>query len=193
MKLSLLKRLEQNNKNITLDNSSTSENNKQDYTDYNEIPTIQYEQLDQLRCYIDLAVLLQEEYHELLQCGKEDFLTNYEQVDNIITPSTKKMYKNLNIHPYINIGLDLFEFLQNAMIIKIIIEHSNDNIPVNEFTSLFNNVCTNGEEIAKKFICLLIFFELASVSEINSDNIINMSKFVYACNLANVAMKEQTE
>lgn len=193
MKLSLLKRLEQNNKNITLDNSSTLENNKQDYTDYNEIPTIQYEQLDQLRCYIDLAVLLQEEYHELLQCGKEDFLTNYEQVDDIITPSTKKMYMSLNIHPYINIGLDLFEFLQNAMIIKIIIEHSNDNIPVNEFTTLFNNVCTNGEEIAKKFICLLLFFELASVSEINSDNIINMSKFVYACNLANIAMKEQTE
>ena len=58
MKLSLLKQLEQSNNNITLDNSSNS--NKQDYTDYNEIPTIQYEQLDQLRCYVDLAVLLQE-------------------------------------------------------------------------------------------------------------------------------------
>ena len=153
MKLSLLKQLEQNSNNITLDNLSTIENNNQDY---NEIPTIQYEQLDQLRCYVDLAVLLQEEYHELLQCGKEDFLTNYEQVDDIVSQSTKNMYKNLNIHPYVNIGLDLFEFLQNAMIVKIIIERSNDNIPVNEFTSLFSNVCTNGEEIAKKFICLFI-------------------------------------
>lgn len=193
MKLSLLKQLEQSNNNITLNNSSNS--NKQDYTDYNEIPTIQYEQLDQLRCYVDLAVLLQDEYHELLQCGKEDFLTNYEQVDDIVSQSTKNMYKNLNIHPYINIGLDLFEFLQNAMIVKIIIEHSNDNIPVNEFTSLFNNVCTNGEEIAKKFICLLLFFELASisdnVSETSSDNVVNMSKFVYACNLASIAMKEE--
>lgn len=184
MKLSLLKQLEQNSNNITLDNSSTTENNNQDY---NEIPTIQYEQLDQLRCYVDLAVLLQEEYHELLQCGKEDFLTNYEQVDDIVSQSTKNMYKNLNIHPYVNIGLDLFEFLQNAMIVKIIIERSNDNIPVNEFTSLFSNVCTNGEEIATKFICLLLFFELASVS----DNVVNMSKFVYACNLASIAMKEE--
>ena len=182
MKLSLLKRLEQSNKNITLDNSSDI-----NYSDYNEIPTIQYEQLDQLRCYVDLAVLLQDEYHELLQCGKEDFLTNYEQVDDVVTQTTKKMYKNLNIHPYVNIGLDLFEFLQNAMIVKVIIEHSSDNIPFNEFTSLFSNVCTNGEEIAKKFICLLLFFELASVS----DNVVNMSKFVYACNLASIAMKEQ--
>lgn len=192
MKLSLLKQLEQNSNNITLDNSSTTENNNQDY---NEIPTIQYEQLDQLRCYVDLAVLLQEEYHELLQCGKEDFLTNYEQVDDIVSQSTKNMYKNLNIHPYVNIGLDLFEFLQNAMIVKIIIERSNDNIPVNEFTSLFSNVCTNGEEIAKKFICLLLFFELASisdnVSETSSDNVVNMSKFVYACNLASIAIKEE--
>lgn len=185
MKLSLLKQLIQSNRNITLDNS-----NDINYSDYNEIPTIQYEQLDQLRCYIDLAVLLQDEYHELLQCGKEDFLTNYEQVDDIVTQTSKKMYKNLNIHPYINIGLDLFEFLQNAMIVKIIIEHSNDNIPINEITSLFNNVCTNGEEIAKKFICLLLFFELASV-DTQSNNIINMSKFVYACNLASIAMKEQ--
>ena len=177
MKLSLLNQLKDSN----------DSNNDNNYKEYNEIPNIQYEQLDQLRCYIDLAVLLQDDYFDLLHAGKEDFLTNYEQVDDIVTPSTKKMYKTLNITPYINIGLDLLEFLQNALLVKTIITHSNEVIPMNELSSLFDNVCSNGEEIAKKFICLLLFFELASVS----DNVVNMSKFVYACNLASIAMKEE--
>lgn len=179
MKLSLLKQLEQSN-NITLDNTHDI------YNTYNEIPTIQYEQLDQLRCYIDLAVLLQDEYFDLLHAGKEDFLTNYEQVDDIVSPSTKKMYNQLGVQPYINIGLDLFEFLHNANIVKTVIEHSDTSVNIDEFTSMFNNVCTNGEEIAKKFIALLLFFELASIT----NNVIDTSRFVYACNLASVANNE---
>lgn len=173
MKLSLLNQLKDNKV------SNDSDNDNNNYKEYNEIPNIQYEQLDQLRCYIDLAVLLQDEYFDLLHAGKEDFLTNYEQVDDIVTPSTKKMYKTLDISPYINIGLDLFEFLQNALLVKTIIIHSNEVIPMNELSSLFDNVCSNGEEIAKKFVCLLLFFELCTID----NNNVNTAKFVYACNL----------
>lgn len=172
MKLSLLNQLKDNKDNDDNDNNTN-------YNEFNEIPNIQYEQLDQLRCYVDLAVLLQDEYFDLLHVGKEDFLTNYEQVDDIVTPSTKKMYKTLNITPYVNIGLDLLEFLQNALLVKTIIAHSNEVIPMNELSSLFDNVCSNGEEIAKKFVCLLLFFELCTVD----NNTINTAKFVYACNL----------
>ena len=179
MKLSLLNQLKDNNDSNNDNNDSNNDNN---YKEYNEIPNIQYEQLDQLRCYIDLAVLLQDEYFDLLHAGKEDFLTNYEQVDDIVTPSTKKMYKTLNMTPYINIGLDLFEFLQNALLVKTIITHSNEVIPMNELSSLFDNVCSNGEEIAKKFVCLLLFFELCTIDN-NSVNTVNTAKFVYACNL----------
>ena len=77
MKLSLLNQLKDNNDSNNDNNDSNNDNN---YKEYNEIPNIQYEQLDQLRCYIDLAVLLQDEYFDLLHAGKEDFLTNYEQV-----------------------------------------------------------------------------------------------------------------
>ena len=130
MKLSLLNQLKDNNNDHNKDNIP-------DNKEYNEIPNIQYEQLDQLRCYIDLAVLLQDEYFDLLHAGKEDFLTNYEQVDDIVTPITKKMYKVLNMTPYINIGLDLLEFLQNALLVKTIITHSSEIIQLNELSSLF--------------------------------------------------------
>lgn len=178
MKHSLLSQLKDSN-NSDDNTNNTNNTNDTNYNDFNEIPNIQYEQLDQLRCYIDLAVLLQDEYFDLLHAGKEDFLTNYEQVDDIVTPSTKNMYKTLNMSPYINIGLDLLEFLQNALLVKTIITHSNEIIPLNELSSLFDNVCSNGEEIAKKFVCLLLFFELCTVD----NNTINTSKFVYACNL----------
>lgn len=177
MKLSLLNQLKDSNNS---DNSNNTSDDKE-YKNYNEIPNIQYEQLDQLRCYIDLAVLLQDEYFDLLHAGKEDFLTNYEQVDDIVSPTTKKMYKVLNMTPYINVGLDLLEFLQNALLVKTIITHSSEVIPMNELSSLFNNVCSNGEEIAKKFVCLLLFFELCTID--NDNNNVNTSKFVYACNL----------
>lgn len=177
MKLSLLNQLKYSN-----DNNDSKDSNDSNYTEFNEIPNIQYEQLDQLRCYVDLAVLLQDEYFDLLHAGKEDFLTNYEQVDDIVTSSTKNMYKTLNIIPYINIGLDLLEFLQNALLVKTIITHSNEIIPLSELSSLFDNVCSNGEEIAKKFVCLLLFFELCTIDN-NSNNSVNTSKFVYACNL----------
>ena len=97
-----------------------------------------------------------------------------------------EQFKFLGVQPYINIGLDLFEFLHNANIVKTVIEHSDTNVNIDEFTSMFNNVCTNGEEIAKKFIALLLFFELASIT----NNVIDTSRFVYACNLASVANNE---
>ena len=48
--------------------------------------------------------------------GKEDFLSNYELVNDFI-PSSINIVKS-----YVNIGLDLNEFLQNSLIIKDIVK-----------------------------------------------------------------------
>ncbi|MBR2022240.1 MAG: hypothetical protein IJ997_00965, partial [Mycoplasmataceae bacterium] len=91
MKISQLKNL------IDAQNDCTE---KEIDKDYSEVPTIKYEQLDQLRCYIDLAIMFEEEYNQLLNNGKEDFLTNYEFVNDFI-PSSIKINKS-----YVNVGLD---------------------------------------------------------------------------------------
>lgn len=170
MKLSLLNQL----------STSQNEADEPNYFTFNEVPSVKYEQIDQLRCYIDLAVLFEEEYHELLSVGKEQFLENYEQVIDIIGSDTKKMFNIFSFKPYINIGLDLYEFLQNSLIIKRIVV--TENISVNDLKELFGNVCTNSEEITNKFICLLMFFELVDIND-NNTSIVDISKFIYACSL----------
>jgi hypothetical protein len=162
MKISLLKNL------INAQNNCKEEEIDRDYS---EVPTIKYEQLDQLRCYIDLAIIFEDEYNQLLNNGKEDFLTNYELVNDFI-PSTIHICKS-----YINIGLDLNEFLQNSLIIKSIIK--DDEVLEEDLNTLFKFVCTNNKEIKDKFITLLLFFELCD----KKNNIINVSKFKYACSL----------
>ena len=162
MKISQLKNL------IDAQNDCTE---KEIDKDYSEVPTIKYEQLDQLRCYIDLAIMFEEEYKQLLSNGKEDFLTNYEFVNDFI-PSSIKINKS-----YVNVGLDLNEFLQNSLIIKNIIK--TDEVLEEDLSTLFKFVCTNNNEIKDKFITLLLFFELCD----KKDDIIDVSKFKYACSL----------
>ena len=110
MKISQLKNL------INVQNNCKDDNDADINKDYSEVPTIKYEQLDQLRCYIDLAIMFEEEYNQLLGIGKEDFLSNYELVNDFI-PSSINIVKS-----YVNIGLDLNEFLQNSLIIKDIVK-----------------------------------------------------------------------
>ena len=178
MKLSLLNQL----------STSQSTAKEPNYFTFNEIPTIKYEQLDQLRCYTDLAILFEEEYHELLSADKEQFLTNYEPVIDIVTNNTKKLFNNCSFIPYVNIGLDLYEFLHNSLIIKKVAV--TENISINDIKTLFSNVCNNSEEITNKFICLLFFFELA---DMNDQEYINISKFIYACNLYETILNNEQE
>lgn len=168
MKVSLLNQLS---------NCEVSEKTEDLFT-FNEVPSVKYEQIDQLRCYVDLSVLFFDEYNELIHAGKEDFLTNYEKVNDFIPSSIKDVFQTLNYDPYINIGIDLYEFLQNALIIKKI--SISEDISIGDLKTLFNNVCTNGDEITDKFICLLLFFELC---DYKNDDMINISKFIYASSL----------
>lgn len=142
-----------------------------DIEDYSEIPTIKYEQLDQLRCYIDLAIIFEEEYIQLLNSCKDDFLSNYELVNDFL-PKNIKIDKS-----YVNIGLDLNEFLQNSLILKNTIP--TDLVSVDDLNTLFSFVCTNSKEITEKFISLLMFFELAD----KNNEYYDVSKFKYACGL----------
>ena len=116
MKISQLKNL------INVQNNCKDDIDVDINKDYSEVPTIKYEQLDQLRCYIDLAIMFEEEYNQLLGIGKEDFLSNYELVNDFI-PSSINIVKS-----YVNIGLDLNEFLQNSLIIKDIVKEAPNHI-----------------------------------------------------------------
>lgn len=177
MKLSLLNQLT---------NCNDESEVKEDLSNFNEIPTIKYEQLDQLRCYIDLAVLFFDEYTDLLNAGKEDFLTNYEHINDFVTPNIKKTFDILNYDPYINIGLELYEFLHNSLIIKKV--SITEEISVDDLIALFNNVCINGEEITNKFICLLLFFELCDLKD---NNMINIAKLIYAIELYELTLNNE--
>ena len=171
MKISQLKNL------INVQNNCKDDIDVDINKDYSEVPTIKYEQLDQLRCYIDLAIMFEEEYKQLLGIGKEDFLSNYELVNDFI-PSSINI-----VNSYVNIGLDLNEFLQNSLIIKDIVK--DEKILEEDLSTLFKFVCTNNEEIKDKFITLLTFFELCD----KHDEYIDISKFLYACSLFEMKLK----
>lgn len=142
-----------------------------------EVPSIQYEQLDQLRCYVDLAVLFEEEYISLLNAGKEQFLTNYENIDDVLDGNRRDLIKKRIGNPWINIGLDLPEFLQNCMILQQAIP--GNDLAIEELECLFKYVCENAQEITQKFVCLLLFFELVEPGETT----LNVERFKYACEL----------
>lgn len=178
MKVSQLNHLIQAQQQTVIDSNDLSDN---------EIPSIQYEQLDQLRCYVDLAVLFEEEYISLLNSGKEQFLTNYENIENVLDEKTRNLIKNSieEVNPWINIGLDLPEFLQNCMILQNTIPGS--EVAIDELECLFKYVCENAQEITKKFICLLLFFELVEPAGTN----LNVERFKYACGLFNTIIQLQ--
>lgn len=180
--------------------------------EYNEIPSVAYEMLDQLRCYVDLAVMFDDEYADLTSAGKDEFLSNYEIVDEapqvllkMYMPEKKCLF---------NIGLDLYEFLHNCLCIRKCF--ACDEVNIYEITELFKNVCTNAEEVTDKFLALCMFFELVDACDgvdgceqmqagargvSGADSArgirtkINVAKLIYACGLYEMTLnaKEKEE
>ena len=159
------------------DSENDSENDDGQY-DPVEIQEIQltYESVDQLRCYLQCAILLEEDV-------TVDLDHNYESLDFVAVSEIGRPGVRMNV------GVESFEFLANLQPFMKIIQPV---MTIGDITKFFAYVDSAPERSVDRFLLMLKFLEMipmdTSIDLTDMSAMIDMSMLIYTYSFYQLAM-----
>lgn len=190
-------------KELVVNDDETTENNNDDYYDYqdNNIDDnndqdyqsenddgqydpveiqLTYEEVDQLRCYLQCAILLEEDVTTDLDHNYETL--DFDAVAEIGRPGVR-----------MNIGVDSFEFLANLQPFMKIIQPL---MTIGTIKDFFANVDTTPERSVDRLLLMLKFLEMipmdTSIDLTDMTAIVDMSMLIYTYSFYQLAMNSSS-
>lgn len=163
------------NNNHNNDQDDQSENDDDGQYDPVEIQ-LTYEEVDQLRCYLQCAILLEEDV-------TIDLDHNYESLDFDAVAEIGRSGVRMNI------GVDSFEFLANLQPFMKIIQPI---MTIGNIKDFFANVDTTPERSVDRLLLMLKFLEIipmdTSIDLTDMTAIVDMSMLIYTYSFYQLAM-----
>lgn len=168
-----------NNHNNDHDQDDQSENDDDGQYDPVEIQ-LTYEEVDQLRCYLQCAILLEEDVTIDLDHNYESL--DFDAVAEIGRPGVR-----------MNIGVDSFEFLANLQPFMKIIQPI---MTIGNIKDFFANVDTTPERSVDRLLLMLKFLEMipmdTSIDLTDMTAMVDMSMLIYTYSFYQLAMNRSS-
>ena len=174
----------QYNNNIDDDNDQYYDQDVQSENDDGQYDPVEiqltYEEVDQLRCYLQCAILLEEDVTIDLDHNYETL--DFDAVAEIGRPGVR-----------MNIGVDSFEFLANLQPFMKIIQPI---MTIGNIKDFFANVDTTPERSVDRLLLMLKFLEMipmdTSIDLTDMTAIVDMSMLIYTYSFYQLAMNSNS-
>lgn len=139
-----------------------------------EVIKLHYEEVDQLRCYLQCAVLLEDDFSDELEHNYEPL--DFDSVEAIGRPNVR-----------FNVGIDSFEFFENMKPFMKIIQ---PEMMVSQINDFFANVDSTPERSTDRLLLLLKFLEMIPMDS-DTTTKVNFYMLMYTYALYLLAIKQQ--